>query len=142
MRDATRDDLYALQQAAYALYSYTSEPAKPPLIIHKSCGGKVEFEIGHSHYLANHDRYVCKGEQRGFGKCPWSYRAEAVHNWTPDMIARALGVEPPPDHTIYKLDLKVAKSGEDGATHYRLRPASMEEVAHYEQGDADTWQTK
>lgn len=142
MRDATRTDLYSLQQAWYSLYSYGEAAPVTPNVIHKTCGGKIEFEVAPAYGMGGKDRYVCKGEHPSFGKCGWAYKVDAVHAWTDDMIAKALAVVPAPDHTIYKLELHVAHAGEDNSTHYRLRPASPEEIGHYVSGDADTWKVK
>jgi hypothetical protein len=137
VRDAGRDDLYALQQAPDPLDPFDFRPDAPE-VLHKNCGGRISHQPGDKF-----DRYICNGVTKSFGKCGWAWRCSTVHGWTDAAIAASLYVAVKPDDRVYKLELAVGKKGEhDSTTHYRLRPATSEETRDYRRAAADTWKLK
>jgi hypothetical protein len=139
VRDAGREDLYALQQGPDPLDPFDFRD-EPPQVLHKNCGGRVSYQPGH---ITDTDRYVCNGVNKTFGKCGWAYRCSAVHAWADVQIAAALYVPEKEDERIYKLELVVGKKGaHDSPTHYHLRPATAEERRNYARRAADTWNVK
>jgi len=140
VRDAKREDLYALQQEGRDDPLGWNTERSGTEILHKGCGGRVAYVPGQTLSL---DRYVCNGVTKTFGKCGWSWRCDVVHVWTDPAIAADLQVKDREDVRVYKLELVEGRKGDhDGVTYYHTRLASATETQTYYQGESDPWKLR
>jgi hypothetical protein len=125
VRDAGRDDLYALQQAPDPLdpFDFRPDAARGP-------AQELRRARSRTSPATRHDRYVCNG----VNEVVRQVRLGVALLGRPRLDRcryRRIALRPvKPDDRIYKLELAVGKKGEhDSTTHYRLRPATSEERA-------------